>query len=89
MYCVYILKSEKDDRLYIGQTKNLEDRLKRHNQGRVESTRKRRPLKLVYKETFENRAEAMRREVYLKSLKGGNEFKKLTCLESPRNAGHS
>lgn len=34
MYYVYMLYSAILDRYYVGQTSNLEDRLKRHNQGR-------------------------------------------------------
>jgi putative endonuclease len=69
LYFVYILKSLKDFKFYIGQTNNLEDRLKRHNDGKVKATRHRRPLKLFYSETYNSRAEAMKREKYLKSLK--------------------
>ncbi|MFN3941656.1 MAG: GIY-YIG nuclease family protein [Flavobacterium sp.] len=32
-YFVYILHSPNYDKYYIGQTNNLEDRLKRHNEG--------------------------------------------------------
>ena len=77
MYYVYVLKSEKDGRLYIGQTNDLEKRLQRHNLGKVISTVKRRPLYLIYSEEYQSRREAMNRETYLKSLKGGNEFKKI------------
>lgn len=68
-FFIYILKSVKDDKFYIGQTNNLIDRLSRHNAGKVTATRNRRPLILIYKEKYESRAEAMKREKYLKSLK--------------------
>ncbi|HEX8974417.1 MAG TPA: GIY-YIG nuclease family protein [Patescibacteria group bacterium] len=74
-YFVYILRSEVDGKFYIGQTNNLEDRLERHNAGQVIATRSRKPLKMVHFEKFSTRAEAMRREKYLKSLKGGLERK--------------
>ena len=61
-YCFYILQSEKDGSYYLGQTANLEDRLKRHNQGRSRYTRNRGPWKLVYQEEFSSRSEAVRRE---------------------------
>lgn len=77
MYYVYILKSEKDNKLYIGQTNNLEDRIRRHNEGRVKITRNRRPFTLLVSKKFESRSEAVNVERYLKSLKGGNEFKKV------------
>ena len=68
-FFVYILKSLKDNRLYIGQTNNLEDRIKRHNKGEVAATKNRRPLELIYSEIYNSRSEAMKRERYLKSLK--------------------
>ena len=77
MYHVYILKSDKDNCLYIGQTNNLQDRLRRHNSGEIKSTRNRRPLRIIYSEEYKTRAESLRREKYLKKLKGGNEFKKI------------
>lgn len=68
-YIVYILRSLKDNKFYIGQTNNISDRIKRHNNGQVNATRNRRPLEVIHVEKFSNRAEAMRREKYLKSLK--------------------
>ena len=77
MYYTYIIKSLKDNKFYIGQTNNIENRLIRHNRGLVKSTRNRKPFTLVFREEFKNRKEAINREIYLKSLKGGNEFKKI------------
>jgi len=77
MYFVYILKSLNDNGYYIGQTQNVDDRIKKHNQGKVRSTKPRAPFVLIKKETFNTRAEAMHRESYLKKLKGGNEFRKI------------
>ena len=77
MHFVYILKSLKDSGYYIGQTKNLNDRIKKHNGGQVQSTKSRMPFILVKKESFNTRSEARKRENYLKKLKGGNEFKKI------------
>ncbi len=77
MHYVYILKSEVDDRLYIGQTQDLKERVLRHNQGRVGITRNRSPFILIASQEYKTRAEAMKVEKYLKKLKGGNEFKKI------------
>ena len=77
MYFVYILKSLKDSKYYIGQTENLDERIKKHNTGQVKSTKIRTPFILVKSETFNTRGEARKRENYLKKLKGGNEFKKI------------
>jgi putative endonuclease len=67
-YYVYILQSQKDRSLYIGQTGNLQDRLLRHKQGRSTYTKSKRPWKLLYSERFETRSLAVRREHVLKSL---------------------
>ena len=75
LFFVYILKSNKDNKLYIGQTNNFEKRILRHNSGKVTATRNRRPFILVYKEEYRSRAEAIQREKYLKSLKGDLERK--------------
>jgi len=69
MFTVYILYSPDHDRYYIGQTNNIDERLKRHSKGLVKSTKAYLPIKVVYTEEFDTRSEAMRREVYLKSLK--------------------
>ncbi|MCX6762135.1 MAG: GIY-YIG nuclease family protein [Candidatus Moranbacteria bacterium] len=74
-FFVYILRSIKDGKLYIGQTNNLEDRLLRHNSGKVTATRNRRPLTITHQEEYPSRTEAMQREKYLKSLKGDLERK--------------
>ena len=70
MYYVYILKSLKDNMLYIGYTNNLKRRIKEHNDGESKSTRNRRPLKLVYYEACLNQSDALHREKYLKTTYG-------------------
>ncbi|MEK6582550.1 MAG: GIY-YIG nuclease family protein [Nitrospirota bacterium] len=67
-YFVYIIQSLKDNSLYVGQTNNLQKRLIRHNQGRSQYTKPKRPWKLLYSEEFESRSMAVKREVALKSL---------------------
>ncbi len=67
-YSVYILISEKDKGLYVGCTSNLEKRLKRHNDGKVKSTKGRRPFNCLYQEIYEDKGEAYNRERFLKSL---------------------
>ena len=69
VYGVYILQSEKDGSYYVGHTNNLEDRLKRHNEGRSRYTCGREPWKLVHREVFDSRAEAMQREQEIKKKK--------------------
>jgi len=67
----YVLRSERDEKFYIGSTGDLRHRLKEHHGGRVHSTAYRRPLRLVYYEACLSAADAQRRERYLKSGRGG------------------
>ena len=67
MYFVYVLKSNKNSRLYKGMTNDLKRRIYEHNLGKNKSTRPYRPWTLVYFESFETRVEARSREKYLKS----------------------
>ena len=75
-YYVYILISLKDLHLYTGFSTNLKQRLKYHNNGLNESTKNRRPLKLIYYEAYQNKTDATRREKYLKSGYGREIIKK-------------
>lgn len=70
MYFVYVLKSEIDNNLYVGYSKNLENRIHQHNEGLVASTKKRRPLSLIYYEACLNQQDATHREKYLKTSWG-------------------
>ena len=67
MVFVYVLKSEIDDRLYVGLTQNVEKRLKEHNRGKTRSTKGYRPWQLIYVEEYPDRPTARKREKYLKS----------------------
>ena len=66
MYYVYLLKSLVDGQYYIGQTQDVEARVKLHNAGQVRSTRHRAPLVLVGSETYDSRDQARYREYQLK-----------------------
>jgi putative endonuclease len=68
-YYLYILESLKDRTYYVGSTNNLKDRVERHNQGRVNSTKPRRPWKLVYTEEHPDRSSAAQRESAIKAHK--------------------
>jgi putative endonuclease len=67
MFYTYVLKSKKDDKLYVGWTIDLKHRLKFHHEGKVEATKHRIPLELVYYEACLNEDKAIKREKYLKS----------------------
>lgn len=69
-YYVYILKSKRDNKFYTGYTKNLKLRFEKHMNGLVNSTKERRPLKLVYFEGCLNQQDATHREKYLKTYLG-------------------
>lgn len=76
-YNVYVLRSEKDNKRYIGFTSDLKNRISRHNDGFVKSTRNRRPLKLVYTEEFGTKSEARQREKFFKTGKGREFLKEI------------
>ena len=76
MFFVYVLISQKDQKLYIGFTDNVERRLAQHADGMVESTRHRRPLMLIYYEAYVDRRDAQGREKFLKSGSGHRYLKK-------------
>ncbi len=68
MNCAYLLRC-RDGSLYAGWTNDLAARVKAHNEGvGAKYTRSRRPVELVYYESFETREEAMSREWHLKRL---------------------
>ena len=67
MYTFYVLKSKKDNKLYIGSTENFKRRFDEHCLGLVKSTRNRRPLEVVYKEEWQTKKEVTARERYFKS----------------------
>jgi putative endonuclease len=69
-YFVYVLLSKKDKKFYTGFTTNLNERILKHNSGKVASTRYRIPLELVYYEVSYNLDDALHRERYLKSMYG-------------------
>lgn len=77
MFHVYVLHSEKDAGLYIGYTTNIKNRLNEHNEGSVISTKARRPLHLIFLETYLNKADAVRRERYLKTAIGKKMLKSM------------
>ncbi|MFC1612311.1 GIY-YIG nuclease family protein [Patescibacteria group bacterium] len=81
MFIVYILKSIKTARYYIGYTGDVVERLDAHNRGSVRSTKYFRPWKIIYTEEYFSRTEAIRREKEIKCYKGGNQFKQLLELD--------
>ena len=70
MYYSYVLQSGKDNGFYVGFSKNLKLRFEQHTKGQVDSTKDRRPLKLIYYEACINQEDATKREKYLKTYNG-------------------
>ncbi len=69
-YYIYVLKSYKDNKFYVGYTEDLKSRFEQHTKGRVISTKERRPLELIYSEACLDKKDAMHREKYLKTYHG-------------------
>ncbi len=70
MFYTYILKSEKDGKMYTGYTVDLRKRFKEHTEGKSTWTKSRGPWKLIYYEACINEEDAQAREKYLKSGMG-------------------
>lgn len=79
MYYVYILECC-DKSLYTGYTNHLEKRIKAHNEGKgAKYTKGRRPVSLVYFESFQTKSEALKREYAIKQF---SRKKKLELIKS-------
>lgn len=76
-FYTYVLYSEKYDRLYIGQTKDLKKRFNEHSRGKVDSTKPYRPYKLLYYEECDSREFAVKKEKEFKQAYKREFFKSL------------
>lgn len=75
MNYTYILRCS-DGTYYTGWTNDIEKRVKTHNEGKgAKYTKTRRPVTLVYYESFQTKEEAMRREWEIKQMKRGEKEK--------------
>ena len=74
-YTVYILMSRRTGKIYIGQTEDIHERLRRHNTGRSLYTSSGGPWELVYTEQYQTRSDAAKRERFLKSPGGWLELR--------------
>jgi len=84
-FYVYILRSLKDGSLYVGQTRDVQRRLNRHNDPREKSyTSRRGPWVLAYSEPQADRSAAVRRERFLKSVAGSREKRRLAQATTER-----
>jgi putative endonuclease len=69
MYYVYVLKSKRFEKVYVGYSEDLRRRLDEHNSGKVKSTKAFRPWILVYYESYLSKKDARKREINLKEHK--------------------
>lgn len=71
MFIVYLLRSKKDSSFYIGFAPNLKERMQKHHNGLVQSTKNIRPLELIYCEAYKSKTDALIREKRLKQFAKG------------------
>jgi predicted GIY-YIG superfamily endonuclease len=70
MWYVYILRSARDNKLYIGATDDISRRLLQHNSGEVDTTKNRTPLILEAYLAVKDKAKAIALEEYFKTGSG-------------------
>ncbi len=74
MFYVYVLKSGKAGRRYVGSCEDFGDRLRRHNNGESKATKHGIPWTVLSVEEFPTRAAALRKERYYKTGRGRDEL---------------
>jgi len=67
----------KSSKYYIGTSKNIEERLKLHNAGKIKSTKKNKPWIAIYYEKFTTLKEARKRELQIKRWKSRKAIERL------------
>ncbi len=77
MCYVYAIQSQVDQRIYVGMTVDLENRLNEHNKEKTKSTEHFIPWKIIYFDRCNSRTEARAREKYWKAGSGKEKLKKL------------
>jgi putative endonuclease len=77
MYSVYVFYSKKVNKLYIGFTSRLKERIKEYKSLKNKTTRNWQPLKLIYVEIYANKQDALKREKFFKTGWGRNYLKKI------------
>jgi putative endonuclease len=77
MFYLYILRSGKTGRRYVGSCEDLDDRVRRHNVGEAKATRHGIPWKLVHTKSFLTRRDAVKKGRYYKTGRGRDELDRL------------
>jgi len=70
MYYFYILRSLKNDKLYLGQTADLKKRFESHNICANTATKPYKRFELIYYSAFKNKYDALNCEKYFKTSAG-------------------
>jgi len=72
MYTVYVIHNKVHDKIYIGQTKDLTERMRMHNEHLLKGFTSRFSGEwfVVYREEVESRQQALIKEKQLKSFRG-------------------
>ncbi len=81
MYYVYILKSDKNGKLYKGFTNDLKRRVQEHKFGKSVFTKNNGPWRLIYYEAFISKIYARREEQFLRTGKGKERIKYLLTIK--------
>lgn len=84
MFFVYVFYSYKDKDLYTGYSDNLKIRISKHKEGKVNATKYRLPVELIYYEAYKDKRDATKREYFLKSGRGRELIKSLIKYSLPR-----
>ena len=82
MAYLYILKSLKNNRYYIGATVNLEERLKEHNNGKSKYTSRSKPYELVFSQEYLSYKQAKEIEFKLKRFKSRKIIDKIVSTQN-------
>ena len=85
-YFVYVLGNYKKFKLttYVGYTNSLKKRLKLHNEGKGAKFTRGRKWKIIYKEKYKTKSEAIKREYYIKKNRRLRNFIKNNINEKIR-----
>lgn len=81
MYYVYVLQSQKTNKLYKGSADNLRDRFKQHNKGESRYTKTGIPWELIYYEAHKTKELARKAEIFYKKSQGRRQLKKKLGIE--------
>jgi len=77
MFYVYVLESESNGKLYIGQTDDPDKRLQDHNRGASPYTKNKGPWNRIFLKEFLTRSESLAFERKLKSWKSSQRIREM------------